>query len=252
MKIRPVFIVAGFVAMVAVTPTRAETPRAELAAEASAKGDWKTAIDLYRQILPEGAADPALLYNLGTAYAHAGERGRAVWMLLKARRLAPRDHEIRNNLRLLAPDLDSQIAVFPLAPVQGLYDALSLNEWALLAGFATIVAGALLAVVFSRPRESASRALMHRLATVAVILAAVTHHFAAFKYYEEAYSSRGVVVAENTAPRPEPNEASQPYDFVLPPGTVIRVANAGVRGWVKAIYGGGNEVFIRRDQMEFL
>ena len=228
----------------------------DLAVEAFARSDFEAAIGHYRSLVDEGTVDAALFYNLGTAYAETGDVGRATWMLLLARRLAPRDRDIRANLGILASrygrDLDSQVAIFPLAPVQAVFDRLTLNEWAFLAGAATLLLAGLVALVYSRPRGSRSRVLCRRAAIALGVAALIGHHFAAFRYYEEAYSPRGVIVEAETYPHAAPSEEASVYEFTLPPGSVVRVRSAGVKGWVKAIYGGKNEVFIRRSQMEYL
>ena len=228
------------------------TPQ-EAAAEAFARSDWTTAIENYRVLVERGAVDADLFYNLGTAYAQAGQSGRATWMLLRARRLAPRSKEIKANLEVIAPEgLNSQMAVFPIFPLEALYRLFSLNEWAILAGAATVMAGLLFALVFSFPKGKRQRSSLRRAAAIALGLALIGHVFASVKYYEEAYLRSGIVIAPETYPRSAPSESADSYSFALPPGTFIHVAEGGVQGWVKAIYGGRNEVFIRRDQMEFL
>jgi hypothetical protein len=57
--------------------------------EAASSGDWQQAIEHYEEatmLLP--AANSALSYNLGTAYAHAGQLGRATYHLVTALDLA--------------------------------------------------------------------------------------------------------------------------------------------------------------------
>lgn len=222
------------------------------AARAFANSDWPTAIQNYVILTDRGIADPALYYNLGAAYAHEGQRGRAIWMLIRAKRLAPRDRDIRHNLNLLAPDLASQMAVFPILPLEALYGTFSLNEWTAIAGVATALSGLFLALMFRIPKGSGSRIWLKRLSVVAVALALTAHSFSAIKYYSEAYSSRGVVVATGTVLHAAPSPSSDVYNFSLPPGTVIGVEDAGVRGWIKAVYGGRSQVFIQRDRIELL
>lgn len=228
----------------------------ETAAEAFRSGDWETAIRNYRALADGGAVDAAVYYNLGTAYANASDPGRAIWMLLRARRLAPRDPDIRHNLNLVAeahaPSLPSQIAIIPFAPVQAIYAYFSMNEWAALAGALTILAGLFFCLAYSVSREKAARRPLWKLGAGLAMLAIAAHAFAGTKYYEEAYSSRGIIVERGTQPSTAPSPTANTYDFVLPPGTVIRVADAGVEGWVKAIYGAGNQVYIRRASMEYL
>ncbi len=56
--------------------------------------------DAYARLAAAGTRTPALCYNLGNACWRLGERGRAVLWYERARRLAPRDEDIRFNLAL--------------------------------------------------------------------------------------------------------------------------------------------------------
>jgi hypothetical protein len=80
------------VALVAWAPTaRADAvdDAFRLGNEAASGGDWQRAIEHYEEakmLLP--SPNSALSYNLGTAYAHAGQLGRATYHLVTARDLA--------------------------------------------------------------------------------------------------------------------------------------------------------------------
>jgi len=228
------------------------TKIAEEAYAAYAQSDWKKAVQDYRSLYDRGIADPALLYNLGTAYARAGEKGRAILMLLKAERLAPRDRDIQDNLKRLAPEVSSQIAIFPVPPLQAFYNLFALNEWAWIAALATTLSAMIWSIFFLIPRDKRGRWFVRRCAITVLIVAALAHVFAGVKYYYEAYMSRGVVITADVRPHEAPDDSSPTSEFVLPQGTVIKISDAGVGGWVKATYSGRNEVFIHRDQMEFL
>ncbi len=71
------------------TPGRAHAQPAPTSAQAA---------DRYAVLLKTRGPDADLLYNLGTAAADAGEWGRAVWALERARLFAPRDPDLLHNL----------------------------------------------------------------------------------------------------------------------------------------------------------
>lgn len=80
-------------------------------------GDFDTAIDLYEIVLQEGAAHPAVHFNLASVYLQSGDLARALLHYHRAYRRAPRDVEIRVHLeraRLQAPTTGAQWADFPL------------------------------------------------------------------------------------------------------------------------------------------
>ncbi len=232
-------------------PNESSSPAA-VAAAAYARGDWDTAIAQYRAMQAEGYVNPALFYNLGTAYARSGQKGYAVWMFLKALKLDPRDASIRRNLALVAPDLNTQRALFPVPPMEALYRGLRLNEWAWIGGVGTVVSALAFALFLAMRPMDRRRRWLRRLAIAAGLLAVGGHGFAAAGYYEQEIIARGVITDPETQPRSAPSESSDVYTFTLPPGTLIRVQNAGTEGWIKAIYGGSNEVFIRDSQYERL
>lgn len=229
---------------------------ASSADQAAADGDWARAAQLYASEANRGTVNADLFFNAGTAYANDEDVGRAVWMLLRAKRLEPRDRGIRRNLEIVSlrhvPDLYSQAAFFPIFPVQLLYEFLTLDEWATM-GFAGTLAGVLLlAWHFAMPRARRKRGSWRRFAVALIVLGALGHSFGLIKYYEEAYTSRGVVVDAAAFPSAAPSPAAERYDFALPAGTVIRVLPAGAPGWIKAVYGARNEVYLRRESIELL
>lgn len=222
------------------------------AAEAYAREDWASAIEQYQLLIEQGIADPGLFYNLGTTYAQAGEKGRATWMLVRAQRLAPRNAAISANLEMLNPDLRDQIAVFPIFPLEFVFRLLTLNEWALLAGYSTGICGLILAAMIWFAPTGRLKSNLKRLMTLAAIVAVGGHIFAGAMYYDQAAVPKGVITGAEVYPRASPSDLAERYEFVLPPGTIVRADNAGVPNWIKATYGGKNVVFIRRDQMRFL
>ncbi|HSJ05854.1 MAG TPA: BatD family protein [Longimicrobiales bacterium] len=80
--------------------------------------------------------DPAAWYNLGSSAYRAGDPGRAVWAWLRAARLAPRDEDIRHNLRI-ANATGALRAVLPpdrLAPAERLV-VMAAAWWVLVLAF---------------------------------------------------------------------------------------------------------------------
>ncbi len=71
------------------------------AAKAFASGDYAQAARNYEVLLKTQGASTDLLFNLGTSWAHAGDSGRAIWALERARLRAPDDVEILQNLEIM-------------------------------------------------------------------------------------------------------------------------------------------------------
>jgi tetratricopeptide (TPR) repeat protein len=97
-------LVAATVASGSGVAVRADTESAvsifARANEAYEAGDYSRAIDDYTRVLETGVAPPELFYNLGNAYYKESDLGRAVLWYERARRLAPRDPDLRENLAL--------------------------------------------------------------------------------------------------------------------------------------------------------
>src|SRR6266699_3853607 len=63
------------------------------------EGKFTEAAAAYEKMLRQGQASPALYFNLGNAFFKAGQVGRAVLNYRLAERLAPRDPDVRANLK---------------------------------------------------------------------------------------------------------------------------------------------------------
>ncbi len=62
---------------------------------------YADSIHLYEQAIEQGQLHGSVFYNLGNAYYRNGEKGKAVAAYLAARRLMPRDADVRANLRFV-------------------------------------------------------------------------------------------------------------------------------------------------------
>ena len=198
-------------------------------------------------ILP---APTRMLYNLGTAYAHAGQPGWAVWRYLQALQIQPRDRDLRQNLAALAPQLNEDLGVTPIPPVNRLYLLLSGNEWTLIAGGFTALALALIALSYWFLRGGRPRRML-RIAAGALALAAlicwppaITH------YYLEQVIDQGVIVGPEVVARIGPSEAAY-SSFGLEPGRVVKVVDNPQPGWLK-ISLGGKAGYVQHRDVQFL
>lgn len=91
-----------------------------------AQGQFTEAIRAYQGILKTGSSS-SLHNNLGLAYFQSGQIGPAIAQFRLAERLAPRDGEIKANLRLARAKISKSVTVDGM---EG--QTLSLDEWAIL------------------------------------------------------------------------------------------------------------------------
>ncbi len=95
----------------AATPKSSPVTPEELFKQANTAyeaGEFTQARAKYERLLGERAAGPALAYNLGNTHHRLGARGQAILWYERARRLAPRDEDIRFNLSLARSSLKDE------------------------------------------------------------------------------------------------------------------------------------------------
>jgi hypothetical protein len=95
----------------------------QAAGAAYERGDFRGAADGYQRLVQAGLADAAVYYNLGNSFYRLGRTGDAILAYELARRLAPADTEIRENLRFVS----SQIVDRVEEPIDG--PVATLWEW---------------------------------------------------------------------------------------------------------------------------
>jgi hypothetical protein len=93
-------------------PARAEAISFEQAAARYSAGDYAGAATAFHDYARARPGDPTGWYNHGLAAYEAGDPGRAVWAWLRAAQLAPRDADIRHNLRVAGAD-DALAVILP-------------------------------------------------------------------------------------------------------------------------------------------
>ncbi|MCX8108911.1 MAG: tetratricopeptide repeat protein [Verrucomicrobiae bacterium] len=95
------------------------------------QGKYGDAISSYLKILAAGIESPAIYFNLGNAYFKSGQAGRAIYYYRKAARLAPRDPDIRANLKFARATVSGGKPV-PEPIWKRAVTVLRLDEWAIL------------------------------------------------------------------------------------------------------------------------
>jgi len=113
------------------------------------QGKFTDAVSAYEKLIQSGSVSPALYFNLGNAFFKSGQAGRALVSYRQAERIAPRDSDLRANLRFVR----SQITGPTRLPGrwQRWLGTLALNEWTALASVALWVWLLLLALIQFRP-----------------------------------------------------------------------------------------------------
>jgi len=210
-------------------------------------GEYAPAVDAFKDELRAGPPTSSLLYNLGNACFKAGHLGEAILYYERARRLAPRDVDIQDNLalahlatvdRFLEPPRP-----WPLDLPARLHRQLRAHE------AAAIVTGLFWFLCFAIAGRCAAVApRWPRPATIATVVAALLLLPAmaslGVKLYESAYAHEAIVLVEEAELRSGPGESFS-STVMLHEGAKLRIAKrrgvwiyattqAGVDGWVRS------------------
>ncbi|MCI0451225.1 MAG: tetratricopeptide repeat protein [Candidatus Latescibacteria bacterium] len=225
--------------------------RANAAYEA---GDYAAAIDDYTRVAEAGVVSSDLYYNLGNAYFKDGGLGRAVLWYERARRLAPRDPDVRDNLDLTRSLLrDKQLvtaeprwrrallawhrdtttaesvvaasALYALLCLLGVLFVFRQSEWfsRLYARLSILSPGRLLGL-------DKAQDLGVAMAIVFLVVGALTTS-AVSKVRAEGARAQGVVVAQEVSVFSGPSRDAS-VQFKVHEGTLVSVRDARP-GWVR-------------------
>jgi tetratricopeptide (TPR) repeat protein len=195
----------------------------------------------YEKILSAGLESGHVYFNLGNAYFKAGDVGRALLNYERARRLIPRDPDLRANLayaRSLSganegPPLYARL-LFPLADLLSSDEALLAASLAYSALMLLLVAARLLPAV---RRGTSAAAIVAGLALV-VLLGSGTYRLLTLDL--PAYAV--VVAAKGATVRFEPSPTGTTH-FEAKPGSVLRLL-AERESWAQVARGDGTRGWI--------
>lgn len=224
----------------------AETPEGVPVAEqlvaqgnqAFTAGDLTGAEHHYRQAVDQGVDDPVLYFNLGNAQARQGHLGEAVANYLRARRLAPRDRDIRRNLEFVRGsirDLELSSGSLPLfiSQLAGLVDLMTLEGWGATL-LVLIWVGCLMTAWFLwRGRWRAPQRRLLVSVGVAVVLVATA---TGWRWYQDEGRRQGVIIVEAASVRSGP-AAGFPVLFEVHDGLTVHL-NGSQDDWVRISLGG--------------
>jgi len=172
------------------------------------EGKFAESATAYETMLRQGMSSPALYFNLGNASFKAGQVGRAVLNYRLAERLAPRDRDIRANLRFARNSVGAGATPTP-SWWQRWTSRLSLDEWTLLTSGALWLWLVLLAL--RRWRPGLKHSLSGYLATSGVVTALLALCLGLESYNRFAVSSVIVGVREAVVRYGPWNESQNNY-----------------------------------------
>lgn len=179
----------------------ADATAVDAANKLTMSGHYAEAVQLYEEQVARGVQDSALFFNLGNAYFHQGDLGRAVLNLERAAQLNPRDADIANNLSLVreqTTELFSEEAVGPLAVLANVTSWMTGNETAVLVlGFWFLLG--FLFLVHRQVKSGKARKAVQVGAALALALLLITGASMASRAFLEQTQPAGIVVSPTVA-----------------------------------------------------
>ncbi len=169
-------------------------------------GEYDKAITEYEKIVAAGYQSPELYYNLGNAYFRQGQLGQAIMNYIRARRLAPRDDDIRANLQFARQYTIDKIEVTQqtilLDYINDFFDSFSLSEitWVAAILYVITVMIVLVRYVYRRFR------IPTPVFVVVLGLFLVAAIFTAVKLDRDVLTRKGVVLAQQAEVRSGPGQ----------------------------------------------
>lgn len=136
---------------------------------AATRGDHAAAITAFESAIATRGWSSGALFDLGNAYAGAGQRGRAILAYERARVLAPRDSAIAANLARTREA--AGIAAPPPTRLHALLAHLSADEWTKLAFASAILVALGVALAAWRPGRRGGLVMLALVGAVGALVA---------------------------------------------------------------------------------
>jgi len=207
------------------------------------QGKFTEAAAAYEKLIASERVSPALYFNCGNALFKSGRIGRAILNYRLAEQLAPRDPDIRANLRFARNQVSGADAPSPTWWRRWI-GHLTLNEWTVLAAVAVWLWFGLLAL--AQWRTALKKSLGGYTATVGVAAAFLSVCLAVIGYDRFEVKS-AIVVASEAVVRYGPLDESDRY-YTVRDGAELTVLDA--KGdWLEVIDRLRRTGWLRREQV---
>jgi len=220
----------------------------EQATAAYDQGDIELAAGIYQQLLDQHGPSATLLYNLGNCAYRQGQRGRAIAYYEQARRLAPRQGEIVDNLNFVRASL----GLAPRYRVEHPRDLLSFvrdylrpDEW-LLGIAALILLWSIGFALCTWQRRRQPRRWLHLTAAVLLLVSAT----ALITQLRGPYrpNAQAVIVRDQARVHVLPNSEAATAAIDLPEGSFGAIVGSR-SDWLRIRVGNGEGWIERRAAM---
>lgn len=240
-----------FIIFIFSNTSLAETPR-EIFRQANLNyenEEYEEAISLYEELVEKDSVALAVFYNLGNSYFKLRKIGKSILNYERALRLAPRDREVRVNLKLAKGMIVDKIQInargFLLDMVLFLYDRMSVNELTVIG--AIFYFSIISILVFSIFLVTMRRRLFVIASSLGLGLALFTIFLVA-KIHSENFVKSGILLSSKVDVRSGPSKEHAVL-FTLHEGTKVRILEER-RSWYEIDLSGDLRGWLPKDTLE--
>lgn len=217
------------------------------AEKAYAEKNYKSAIELYNEVLKNEGTSYKLHYNLGNAYFKNNQLGYAIYQYELANKLNPNQQDVLNNLKIanskVIDEIQGKDNFFINAIKTGIIHALSSTSWAIL-NIISLILGLICIVFFMFSMKVVIKRLMFFMAIIFGLISLFSFVFGRIALKENTQSHFAIILKKEVKVLAEPNESSS-LKFNLHEGTRVKVIDEtsqhinikldnGNEGWIKS------------------
>lgn len=217
------------------------------------QGDYQTAIEKYKAILNSNQHSAELYYNLGNAYMKTEQLGPAIYYFEKARRLAPADEDVLNNLAYAQNQVIDVITPVPQVGfsffIRQLAGYFSVYQWSVLSVVFAFALGVFY-LIYSFSAGSFRKRVFFTLFLLSIFGMVASVSFAFVENDFQKNYKEAIIFALEAQVKSEPTESGQPI-FLLHEGTKV-VVNEKVDNWIKIKLADGKVGWMEQSALEIL
>lgn len=219
--------------------------------DAYIKGDYKTAIDDYTQILKTNMESSEVYYNLGNAYYKAGQFPLAILNYERAKLLKPNDPDIDFNLQLADQHVVDSIQELPTLFIvrwwNSLINSKSTDTWAVYSIIAFILFLVMMGFYFFS-RTGEIRRVTFWTGVLLIVLSIFTWSFAAQQKSRMLSHTYAIVMQPTVTVKSSPSEKGTNL-FVVHEGLKIKITDK-LGDWFEIMLSDGNKGWLPAEMIE--
>lgn len=244
-------IILLLVFLFSISGISAQNDLFDSANSAYSKGNYKSAVKLYEDILAQGQESAELYYNLGNACYKNNDVAHAILNYERAKKLAPEDEDVLSNLKLANLKVEDKIETAPQLFLSewksGIISLFSERQW----GVITILLFLMTLVAFLIYYVSGKKVLKQSGFLGGIILLLITiltFWMGIEKYHATVNKTEAIIVAPSVTVTGSPNEKGTAL-FILHEGAKVNITEESSE-WTEVRIANGNVGWIRSSALE--